>query len=135
MSWYWHPSKLLETSHAKTSGMRDELQKHIGDLYKRLLSHQMKSICSLFRETAATIARDMLKLDDWANALQSVRDAEAVMQRDIDTFHDSEARTLLNDISKQARDQLGRRSDLTQTYIYRASKVFWPSAIQSSIAR
>ena len=66
--------------------MRDGLQKHIGDIYKKLLSHQMKSICSLLRGTATTIARYMMKLGDWANALQSVRDAEAVVRRDIDTF-------------------------------------------------
>ena len=97
---------LLETTHAETetSGVRDELQKHIGDIYKTLLSHQMKSIRSLFRGTATNIARYMMKLGDWANALQSVRDAEAVVRRDIDTFHDSEVRTSPNDISKQARD-------------------------------
>ncbi|KFH40933.1 Vegetative incompatibility protein HET-E-like protein [Hapsidospora chrysogenum ATCC 11550] len=114
MDWYWRLSELLETTHTETSGMRDELQRHIGHLYEKLLSHQMKSICSLFRGARRTIARDMIKLDDWANALQSVRDAEAVVQRDIDTFHDAEVRTLLNDISKQARDQHAQLQDISR---------------------
>ncbi|SPO01196.1 uncharacterized protein DNG_03943 [Cephalotrichum gorgonifer] len=114
MDWYWCLSRLLETTHAETSGMRDELQKHIGHLYKKLLSHQMKSVCTLFRGRASTIARDMIKLDDWANALQSVRDAETVVQRDIDTFHDSEVRALLNDISKQAIDQHAQLQDISR---------------------
>lgn len=114
MDWYWRLSNLLETTHAETSGLRDELQKHIGHLYQKLLSHQMKSVCALFRGTAATIARDMIKLDDWAGALQSLRDAETVVQRGIDTFHDSEVRTLLNDISKQASDQHAQLQDISR---------------------
>ena len=114
MDWYWRLSKLLETTHAETSGMRDELQKHIGHLYQKLLSHQMKSVCALFRGTVSTVARDMIKLDDWPAALQSVRDAEAAVQRDIDTFHDSEVRTLLNDISKHARNQHTQLQDISR---------------------
>ena len=77
--------KLLETTHAETSGMRDELQKHIGDIYKKLLSHQMKSICSLFRGTATTIARYMMKRATGPTPYSRLETPRR-MWRDIDTF-------------------------------------------------
>ena len=65
----------------------------------------MKSVCSFYRELIPPIARDMIKLDNLADPLQSAKDAEGViMQRDIDTFHDLEVRTTLNSLSRQAGD-------------------------------
>ncbi|SPO06918.1 uncharacterized protein DNG_09612 [Cephalotrichum gorgonifer] len=103
---------LLETTQAETTAIQDEIKRNIEGLYKKLLSHQMKSICSFYRGFITTIAYDMVKLDDWADILQSVKDTEAAVQRDIDTFHDLEVRTLLNNISKQATDQKAQLQDI-----------------------
>jgi hypothetical protein len=113
MDWYWHLSELLETAESKTKALGDELKQHVEDLYKKLLLYQMKSVYSLYyRGWAITISRNMIKLDDWANALQSVKDAEKNMQQDIDVFNNFEIRTSLNTISRQARDRQTKLQDI-----------------------
>jgi hypothetical protein len=104
MDWYWNLAKLLEPTEARTKALGDQLKQHIEDLYKKLLLYQMKSVCSLYRGSITTILRNTIKLDDWASALQSVKDAEKDVQQDIDTFTNIEIKMFLNTISGQARD-------------------------------
>ena len=112
MDWYWHLSELLGTTEAKTKALGDELKQHVEDLYKKLLLYQMKSVCSLYRGRIATLSRNMIKLDDWADALQSVKDAEKDIQQDIDTFTNIEIKIFLNIISGQARDRQTKLQDI-----------------------
>jgi hypothetical protein len=48
-------------------------------LYKKPLSHQMKSVCLYYRSWAAVAGRDRLKLDDWAGQLVEIQEAEAAV--------------------------------------------------------
>jgi hypothetical protein len=112
MVWYWHLSELLGTTEAETKALGDKLKRHVEDLYKKLLLYQMKCVCSLHRGWVATFSRNMIKLDDWAGALQSVKDAEKDVQQDIDTFTDFKITALLNTISGQARDRQTKLQDI-----------------------
>jgi hypothetical protein len=80
MNWYWSLSSSLlkeSTDDAnELSGMRRELENQIVDLYKVLLTYQIKSVCSYYRHRGLVFLRDIVKLDDWDGDLKAVLDAE-----------------------------------------------------------
>ena len=55
------------------SGVRRELENQIVDLYKALLSYQIKSVYSYYRNRGLVLLRDMVKLDDWDAGLGADR--------------------------------------------------------------
>ncbi|OBS16087.1 hypothetical protein FPOA_13172 [Fusarium poae] len=70
MEWYWNlVSLLLDENKAEQSsaGLRVQLEKHVVQLYEKLLTYQIKSVCLYYRNWAAIIGRDLLKIDDWAS--------------------------------------------------------------------
>ncbi|KAH7187792.1 NACHT domain-containing protein [Fusarium oxysporum] len=82
MEWCWNlVSLLLNENKAKQSsaGLRVQLEKHIVQLYEKLLSYQMKSTCIYHRNWAVVIGRDMVKIDDWAGQLSEIQEAEAAI--------------------------------------------------------
>lgn len=87
-----------------TGGLRADLEKHIVSLYKELLLYQMRSVCSFSRNPVATTCRDMFEIDNWAGTVQSIKETEAVVQRDIDTYMNVETQKSLNHIAGLARD-------------------------------
>jgi hypothetical protein len=78
MNWYWSLSSSLlkESADDKLSGVRRELENQIVDLYKVLLTYQIKSVCSYYRHRGLVFLRDIVKLDDWDGDLKAVMDAE-----------------------------------------------------------
>ena len=68
MDWYWKLSSLLLTENRVDAGssvaLRNELEKRIVDLYKALLSYQVKSVCSYYRKQYLVFFHDMVMLDD-----------------------------------------------------------------------
>ncbi|KAK7219770.1 hypothetical protein V2G26_007773 [Clonostachys chloroleuca] len=95
MEWYWNlVSLLLDENKARSSatGLQVQLRKHIVQLYEKLLSYQMKSVCLYRRNWAAVIGRDMLKLDDWAGQLSEIQEAEAAVQGDMEQYNTEESK-------------------------------------------
>ena len=113
MDWYWNLSNCLLESPEGSAGLRTELEKHVVTLYKKFLSYQMRSVCSFSRKPATVVWRDLFKFDNWTDAVQSIKDAEAVVQRDIDTYNDQEMRMSLNHMAELARD---RNTELQDIY-------------------
>lgn len=90
MGWYWNLSDLLLDKHRMekaAAGLRDELEKHVLDLYKMLLAYQMRSICSYYRDRGVVFLRDMIKLDDWDGRLKSIKEAEEMVRVDSDQYN------------------------------------------------
>ncbi|RYP74644.1 hypothetical protein DL771_002910 [Monosporascus sp. 5C6A] len=115
MDWYWNLSGLLlEENQERAAGLRGELEKHIVDLYKEFLSYQMKSVCSYYRNRATALFRDMVEFDNWAGAVQSIKDAEEAVQQDIDKYSTQDIRMSLNSIAKQAKSQCAQLQDVHQ---------------------
>lgn len=85
---------LLDENKAEQSslGLRVQLEKHVVQLYEKLLSYQMQSVCLYYRNWATVIGRDMVKIDDWAGQLSEIQEAEAAVQRDIDQYNNEAAR-------------------------------------------
>ena len=106
IDWYWQLSKLLldeNRDDSKSAGLRDELEKHVIDLYKALLSYQMKSVCSYYRSRHIVFWRDVIKLDDWAGTLEAVHSAEKTVREDSATYNTENIKTHLDSLAKTAK--------------------------------
>uniref|UniRef100_A0A0D2YF15 NACHT domain-containing protein n=1 Tax=Fusarium oxysporum (strain Fo5176) TaxID=660025 RepID=A0A0D2YF15_FUSOF len=105
MEWYWNlVSLLLNENKAKQSsaGLRVQLEKHIVQLYEKLLSYQMKSTCIYYRNWAVVIGRDMVKIDDWAGQLSEIQEAEAAVQRDLEQYNTEASKVQLRELTGAA---------------------------------
>jgi hypothetical protein len=105
MDWYWELSNLFEKSHGTHIPLQGELEKHIISLYKAFLTYQMKSVCSYYRERFIGFLRDLIKLDDWEDTVKSIKEAEQVVQQDIDKYSSEDIKQSLRDIAKHANTQ------------------------------
>ncbi|CVK87256.1 uncharacterized protein FPRN_05517 [Fusarium proliferatum] len=105
MDWYWNlVSLLLDENKAEQSsaGLRDQLEKHIVQLYETLLAYHIKSVCLYHRNWAAVIGRDVVKTDDWAGQLSEIQEAEAAVQRDMEQYNTEESKTRLWKLTEAA---------------------------------
>ncbi|KAK4656413.1 NACHT and WD40-domain containing NOD-like receptor 1 [Podospora pseudocomata] len=98
IEWYWNlVSLLLDENKAEQSsaGLRAQLEKHVVQLYEKLLAYQIKSVCLYHRNWAAVIGRDLWKIDDWAGQLNEIKEAEAAVQRDMDQYNSEDSKIQL----------------------------------------
>ncbi|KAM6514119.1 hypothetical protein FALCPG4_015281 [Fusarium falciforme] len=115
MEWYWNlVSLLLDENKAEQSsaGLRVQLEKHVVQLYEKLLLYQIQSICLYHRNWATVIGRDMLKLDDWAGQLSEIQEAEAAVQRDMEQYNTEESQIHLRGLIVAARSQEAKLQDI-----------------------
>ena len=73
MDWYWNLISILKENavdDGASSDLRGELEKRITDLYKALLSYQMKSVCSYYRNQGLRFLHSLILPDDWDGRLQ-----------------------------------------------------------------
>jgi N-terminal domain of NWD NACHT-NTPase len=106
MHWYWNLSSLLlkenTVDEGSSAGLRRELEKRVIDLYRVLLSYQMKSVCSYYRNQFLGSLRDILKLDDWNGNLKSVQEAENALRQDSYTYNTQQITSHLEGLVKIA---------------------------------
>ncbi|KAK1241895.1 hypothetical protein MKX07_007718 [Trichoderma sp. CBMAI-0711] len=87
MNWYCELATLVfGTQDNGTGGLQEQLQTRLIDLYKKMLSFEMKSVCSYYRHRGLVFLGDLVKLDDWKGTFKEVQDAEA--------FFDDQLRTV-----------------------------------------
>ena len=85
--------------------LKRELEKQIVDLYKALLSYQMRSVCSYYRNQFLGSLRDVIKLDDWDGNLKNVQDAENAVRQDSDAYNAQQIRSHLEQLVDNAKSQ------------------------------
>ncbi|EWZ27763.1 hypothetical protein FOZG_18521 [Fusarium oxysporum Fo47] len=105
MEWYWNlVSLLLDENKAEKSsaGLRAQLEKHVVQLYEKLLSYQVKSVCLYHRNWAAVVLRDVFRLDDWAGQLDEIKDAEAAVRTDSDQYNTEQSKIYLRKLTDTA---------------------------------
>ncbi|KAL7819211.1 hypothetical protein V8C44DRAFT_131410 [Trichoderma aethiopicum] len=103
MDWYWHLAQVLldgDKSESAPSELRAEMEKHIIDLYERLLLYQMKSVCRVYRQYGSALWRDAMKADDWVGQLDEIRSVEATIREDSRVFNALETQRRLDDIDR-----------------------------------
>jgi hypothetical protein len=109
MDWYWSLSssllKELPDHVGELSGARRELESQIVDLYKALLSYQIKSVYSYYRNRGLVFFRDMVKLDNWDADLGDIRDAEKCFRHDAQAYTAQQATSHLEQLVGYARNQ------------------------------
>nr|RBQ96734.1 hypothetical protein FVER53263_13486 [Fusarium verticillioides] len=107
MEWYWNLVELVlqDNSSAPSATLRTNLETQIIDFYKKLLLFQMKSACLYYRNWAGVILRDAVKLDDWAGELNTIKDAERLIQKDIEQYDNQDIRLKLGTIETSSVDQ------------------------------
>jgi hypothetical protein len=80
MNWYWSlSSSLLKHSSSDANDLSEvkrQLENQIADLYKVLLTYQIKSVSSYYRHRGLVFLRDLVKLDDWDGDMEAILDAE-----------------------------------------------------------
>ncbi|CAG9985116.1 unnamed protein product [Clonostachys byssicola] len=106
LEWYWNlVSLLLDENKAEQSvtGLRAQLENHIAQLYKILLAYQMKSVSLYHRNWAATIGRDLLKIDNWTGLLNGIHEAELAVQKDMDQYNTEESKVRLRKLVDSAK--------------------------------
>ncbi|KAM5344207.1 hypothetical protein ACJ41O_012744 [Fusarium nematophilum] len=87
IEWHWKLAELLlDTGRVDPSigALQRLLERHIVKLYKKLLLYQMQSVCLYNRHWAAVIVRDLFKVDDWQDKLDSIRRTEDAIRHDVD---------------------------------------------------
>lgn len=102
MDWYWNLSnrlvKDLPDHASELSGVRRELEKQIVGLYKLLLSYQIKSVCSYYRNRGLVLLRDTIKLDDWDASLTTIQKAEKCFLGDTQVYTAQQATSHLEQL-------------------------------------
>ncbi|KAL2673907.1 hypothetical protein Neosp_012352 [[Neocosmospora] mangrovei] len=114
MEWYWNLADIVldkEIASSSSADLRENLQNHVVDLYKKLLLFQMRSVCLYDRNGLSVVLRDAIKLDDWTDKIKEVKDAETLVQKDLDQFTHQDMRVKLKEIRDAAwtQEQLFRQ--------------------------
>ena len=108
MDWYWSLSgnllKDLPDYADMLSGVRYELENQVVDLYKVLLSYQVKSVCSYYRNRGLVLLRDVIKLDNWDADFGGIRDAEKRFRDDTQTYNAQQVTSHLEQLVSHARN-------------------------------
>lgn len=76
----------------------DQLEGSVIKLYKALLSYQMKSICSYYRNQFIVFLRGTLDWDDWQGQLKQVTDAEDTIRNDSAQYLQEQTKTRLGEL-------------------------------------
>ncbi|KAL7809859.1 WD40 repeat-like protein [Trichoderma aethiopicum] len=108
MDWYWTlASAVLENKSNKSglSDVRQELETQVVDLYATLLSYQIKSVCSYYRNRGFALLRDIAGLDDWNGDIKAIRDAERAFYDDSNTYANLKVVSNLDQLVSHAETQ------------------------------
>ncbi|GKU11969.1 unnamed protein product [Fusarium langsethiae] len=114
MEWYWNlVSLLLDENKAEQSsaGLRVQLEQHVVQLYEKLLSYQVKSVCLYHRNWGTVVLRDGLRLDDWAGRLDDIKEAEAAVQKDMEQYNTVESNMQLRKLTEIVDECLRTQKD------------------------
>ncbi|KAF5701324.1 NWD1 [Fusarium mundagurra] len=105
MEWYWNLVSLLlveNKAEQSSAGLRVQLEKHVVQLYGKLLSYQVKSVCLYHRNWAAVVLRDVFRLDDWAGQLDDIQKAEAAVRTDSGQYNNEQSKIYLQKLNDAA---------------------------------
>ncbi|KAH7627243.1 NACHT domain-containing protein [Sordaria sp. MPI-SDFR-AT-0083] len=105
MDWYWNLSTSIlgdpTNNISELDGMKDKLENQIVDLYKALLSYQIKSVYAYYRKRGLVFLRDIITLDDWKADLGVIQDAEKRFQNDAQTYTNQQVTSHLEQLVRQ----------------------------------
>ena len=95
MDWYCELSSLLKDDGGSSATLRGELEKRILNLYEKLLSYLLKSVCSYNRNRILDTLPDTIKLNDWDGNVKAIQDAENIVRQDHDVYNNLQIKSHL----------------------------------------
>lgn len=109
MNWYWNLSALLLTENVDEHfiGVRSKLEDKIIELYQALLSYQMASVCTYYRNQGLVFLQDLIQLNQWEGNLKSIQDAEKCFETDSKTFNMLQIRSNLKELLDVTKNNQG----------------------------
>ncbi|KAK4206474.1 hypothetical protein QBC37DRAFT_381060 [Rhypophila decipiens] len=119
MDWYCALTEHLLNKDNITGGKNfqavlHQLEQRVIELYEALLSYQMKSVCSYYRNQGLVFLRGMLKLDDWEGDLKLVMDIEAIVQNDAVQHFQEQTKISLGKLVDRAKKRETLLGDIHQ---------------------
>ncbi|KAL7935839.1 hypothetical protein V8C35DRAFT_321343 [Trichoderma chlorosporum] len=107
MNWYCELTKPLfgDKANSNTAGIQRELHRKLVDLYKKLLSFEIKSICSYYRHRGLIFLSDLIKLDDWEGNFKAVQDSEAFFKEHVRVFQSVDLGQDVKQLVSHAKDE------------------------------
>jgi hypothetical protein len=109
IDWYWNLSSVLLMNNlvdmAFSVDPREELEKRVIDLYKALLSYQLKSVCTYFRQSGLQFLADVVQWDDWDGEFEVVHDAEYAVRHISETYNNQQIKSHLGNLEQIAKDR------------------------------
>ncbi|KAJ0322016.1 hypothetical protein COL5a_008994 [Colletotrichum fioriniae] len=106
MDWYCKLVELLIDGEDRSKKLRDELEKQIVELYRRLLLYQMKSVCRYYKSQIVVLLGDLFKIDDWTGELTDVKEAEKQVQDRLGQYQSSSICASLKNLAGVMQDQI-----------------------------
>ncbi|KAL7935407.1 hypothetical protein V8C35DRAFT_272036 [Trichoderma chlorosporum] len=105
MEWYWSLSHDLfngtgSTIHVNNNApdTQSSLLSRLVDLYKEIMSFQIKSICSFYRNRGLQLFRDVVMFDNWKESLKGIRTLELEFQNNHTTYMSLEGKRISHQI-------------------------------------
>ncbi|GKU11181.1 unnamed protein product, partial [Fusarium langsethiae] len=114
IEWYCNLVSLLLDENKKeqsSAKLRTQLEKLVVQLYEKLLSYQVKSVCLYHRNWIAVVLRDGLRLDDWAGRLDDIKKAEAAVKEDMGQYNTEQIKEhlrILNNTAESAEKTISQ---------------------------
>ncbi|KAH0499720.1 hypothetical protein TgHK011_006895 [Trichoderma gracile] len=106
MNWYCELAALVfSDQNGSTARLQGELQTRLIDLYKKLLSFEIKSICSYYRHRGFAFLRDLVKLDDWEGNFDAVKDDEIFFNQQFHVFRSIDVGQDVKQLVLHAKDE------------------------------
>ncbi|KAL7815583.1 WD40 repeat-like protein [Trichoderma gracile] len=106
MNWYCELAALIfSDQNGSTARLQGELQTRLIDLYKKLLSFEIKSICSYYRHRGFAFLRDLVKLDDWKGNFDAVKDDEIFFNQQFHVFRSIDVGQDVKQLVLHAKDE------------------------------
>ncbi|KAL6838094.1 hypothetical protein V8C40DRAFT_231591 [Trichoderma camerunense] len=118
MEWYWNlVSLFLDENKVEQSstGLEAQLEKHVVQLYKKLISYQMRTVCLYHGNRVTVMFRDTLRVDDWVGQLSEIQAAEYAVQRHMEQHNIEESQTKFRQLTNEAKALEMNLRDLHQT--------------------
>ncbi|KAE8446252.1 hypothetical protein EG329_012338 [Mollisiaceae sp. DMI_Dod_QoI] len=100
VQWY---RELYQVAAAEDVGLRRLLEEKLIDLYKKVLTYQMRSVGCYYRNQLERTVLDAFKVDDWEAALKDVRDAEDKLRQDASDYYRKMQRAHLSELENSAK--------------------------------
>lgn len=90
MGWYWDLSSRLFKERGPNdesyAGLRSGLEEQLIHLYRELLSYQMKSVCSYYRNRGLVFLKDLVQLHGWDGQMNDIDKIATICDESINQY-------------------------------------------------